>query len=211
MGAGNSKGTLSFHNPSPKAFLFTYRKEYILMKNFKSKQSIEEKIHEVVLGQCDYLSDMIKDSLYCALDYYDFKGIKLSPIEKLFIVGFEALKIYNKIDKVAVIGDYSLEHNKKIVVNNKTYYIDFIISDEKGNDFKIAIELDGYIWHGTDAEQFDRDKKRERALQSIGYKVVRFSGKEIYKDIQEVMSELDIIYHHRYNELEKEKKNNGKT
>jgi len=181
------------------------------MTNFKSNKSIEEKIHEVILKQCDFLSDVIRENLYYSLDYYDFKGVKLSPIEKLFIVGFEGFKMHQNLDNHTVIGNYELEYNKKIVINDKTYYIDFVLLDKKGNDFKVAIELDGYIWHGTDAEQFDRDKKRERALQSAGYKVVRFSGKEIYKNIQEVMNELEIIYFHRYNELERMVKNNGKT
>lgn len=45
----------------------------------------------------------------------------------------------------------------------------------------IAIELDGHDFHERTKEQATRDKKRDRALVSAGWSVLRFTGSEVIK------------------------------
>ncbi len=56
------------------------------------------------------------------------------------------------------------------------YRTDFGIPDKK-----IAIEIDGLEYHKTQ-EQRTNDAKRERYLQLNGWRVIRFTALEIYKD-----------------------------
>lgn len=50
----------------------------------------------------------------------------------------------------------------------------------------IAIECDGREWHLLE-EQISRDKKRDEYLRSLGWRVIRISGSEIYKKADEII------------------------
>lgn len=63
-------------------------------------------------------------------------------------------------------------------INCGRYRIDIAII-KKGK--KIAIECDGYKYHST-YEQKLHDEKKNVFLESKGWKVLRFTGKEIYHD-----------------------------
>jgi len=56
------------------------------------------------------------------------------------------------------------------------YRTDFGIPDKK-----IAIEIDGHKFHKTQ-EQRTNDAKRERYMQLNGWRIIRFTGLEVYRD-----------------------------
>lgn len=60
-------------------------------------------------------------------------------------------------------------------VKFKRFHVDFLIREAK-----LAIECDGEYWHMLPKIQ-ERDKRKEEFLQSLGYKVMRFSGKTMDK------------------------------
>jgi very-short-patch-repair endonuclease len=81
------------------------------------------------------------------------------------------------------------------------YRVDFAVWDaslpfEAGNPRKMIIECDGHDFHEKTKEQARRDKQRDRFLQSRGYKVLRFTGSEIWADpascAEEIINELAI-------------------
>jgi len=45
-----------------------------------------------------------------------------------------------------------------------------------------AIELDGYEFH-SDREQFTRDRRRQREIEQLGWRFIRFSGSEIHNGV----------------------------
>lgn len=53
----------------------------------------------------------------------------------------------------------------------------------------LIVELDGHDFHERTKEQARRDKSRDRALVSQGYRVVRFTGSEIFADALEAARE----------------------
>jgi hypothetical protein len=71
------------------------------------------------------------------------------------------------------------------------YRVDFALVERK-----IVIEIDGHDYHKT-REQRTRDAQRERYLQLNGWRVIRFTGSEIYKDpsgcVAEVAKLLDAF------------------
>lgn len=93
-----------------------------------------------------------------------------SPIEKQFFLQARRMGL-------------DLEPQHEVNVAGKTYRIDFVYPEKK-----IAIELDGHDYHKT-KEQRTADAQRERALQSIGWTVIRFTGTEIYHDAPKCVSE----------------------
>jgi len=63
------------------------------------------------------------------------------------------------------------------------YRLDFSIQGEgeKGR-YQIAIEIDGHDFHERTKEQASKDKERDRYLQKHNWKVLRFSGSDIYRN-----------------------------
>lgn len=100
-----------------------------------------------------------------------------SPIETLFYDTFDFIKkrdnIYNCFLQPQVkIGKYRVDFE---LVNNYK---------------KIVVECDGYEFHEKTKQQVNKDKKRERDLQKLGYQVIRFSGSEIFNNSEECVEEL---------------------
>lgn len=47
---------------------------------------------------------------------------------------------------------------------------------------KVVIECDGHEFHERTAEQAERDKSRDRELVAMGFTVMRYTGREIWRD-----------------------------
>lgn len=54
----------------------------------------------------------------------------------------------------------------------------------------VLIEVDGHDFHKT-KEQRTRDAKRQRYLEQKGFRVIRFTGSEIYKDLDKCIQETE--------------------
>jgi very-short-patch-repair endonuclease len=86
-----------------------------------------------------------------------------SPIERRFLTA------------LLFLGDYTFEP----VVDG--YRVDFTLSHPGAKD-RLAIELDGFVHHGSTPAQFERDAARQRAITARGWTVIRFSGREVNRD-----------------------------
>jgi len=65
----------------------------------------------------------------------------------------------------------------EIQFEKKTYRLDFAVES-----MKIAIEVDGHDFHERTKDQAQRDKSRDRALQILGWRTLRFTGSEVFRD-----------------------------
>lgn len=76
-----------------------------------------------------------------------------------------------------------------------SYRVDFLIYDcsyplEVAAPRWIIVECDGHDFHERTKEQARRDKKRDRFFQSLGVKVLRFTGSEIWSDPAQCAEEI---------------------
>jgi very-short-patch-repair endonuclease len=122
-----------------------------------------------------------------------------SPIEvfmlyALLCVGAEYHDTVNiQVDGKALfkVGDspYELmiEPQKKI----DKYRVDFLLTSTDYNpkfrtdgyyQKKLVVECDGFEFHGT-KEKIQKDKERDRKIQSLGYFIYHYTGSEIWRDI----------------------------
>lgn len=64
------------------------------------------------------------------------------------------------------------------------YRADFFIAYRRGLNAVggIVVECDGHEFHEKTKQQVARDKARDRALQTEGYRVFRFTGSEIWRN-----------------------------
>jgi len=122
-----------------------------------------------------------------------------SPIEELFFIEWEyQMREENcqpeGFSKFYIIPQYEV---------NRKYRVDFLISyisendwfsyKENYNNIKdkiLIIELDSYLWHGSDPAQFTKEKERERELKKEGWDMMRFSGREIYNNVEKCVEEV---------------------
>lgn len=104
-----------------------------------------------------------------------------SPIEFLLIDELaERIQSFNMRSHFT----YEIHLHEPIIVNDQTYKVDFLIAPigrihnvEYPN---LVIECDGHEYHEKTPEQATRDKRKDRVLQLAGYKILRFTGTEIY-------------------------------
>lgn len=61
-----------------------------------------------------------------------------------------------------------------------TYRIDFAIFVNRG--LRLCVECDGHDFHERTAEQAERDRRRDREMLERLAPVIRFTGREIYRD-----------------------------
>ena len=85
-----------------------------------------------------------------------------------------------------------------------SYVIDIVVTSRmRGLPLLIAVECDGHDFHERTKEQAARDKSRDRALVKAGFRVIRFTGSEIWHRPSECADEIvDIIegeWHRREN------------
>lgn len=80
------------------------------------------------------------------------------------------------------------------------YKVDFVVYIDTVKN-KYIIECDGHEFHEKTKEQVAYDKKRERFLVNSGYKVLRYSGSEIYGKYEQIINELFSIFEKEYLEV----------
>jgi hypothetical protein len=67
--------------------------------------------------------------------------------------------------------------------DNQIPYLDGMMGPgTKIETHEILVECDGHDFHERTKEQARKDKKRDRELQKLGYKVFHFTGSEIFKN-----------------------------
>jgi very-short-patch-repair endonuclease len=75
----------------------------------------------------------------------------------------------------------------------KTYRIDFAMFVGGSADPIAFVECDGHEFHERTADQAERDRSRDRVIQDHGIPILRFTGREIYRDPYRCAGELLAI------------------
>lgn len=124
-----------------------------------------------------------------------------SPIEELFLAGLFAdhdNREFNMVFMGHLEPGLRNVHGETVYVYQQAkvgpYRTDFLILDascplEVSDPRWMVIECDGHDYHERTKEQAARDKKRDRFFASKGYKVLRFTGSEIWADPEAVAEE----------------------
>lgn len=104
-----------------------------------------------------------------------------SPLEAAFLAAWE---MYEQLRVNGCTGD---RFYLAAQVPVDAYRLDFQIkvwgdSRYKERFPKMCIELDGHAFHELTKEQVARRNERDRHLLSRGWRVIRFSGSEFYRD-----------------------------
>ena len=78
---------------------------------------------------------------------------------------------------------------RELPVLGGKFRLDFAIIDAATDTF-VAVECDGHEFHERTKEQAQHDKARDRALTADGWRVLRFTGSEVWADPQARVREI---------------------
>ena len=147
-----------------------------------------ERIAELLLKECELenierVSPCVSFNEVTAV--FDSYEIPLTPIEKVM---FAILKrVCERIQ-----DSYGLILNFKPQAKVDNYRLDFCLCGRCGYELEhVAIECDGHNFHEKTKEQAKHDKERDRYLTKKGYKILRFTGSEIYNDFDRIEKEIE--------------------
>lgn len=120
-----------------------------------------------------------KVSNYCNYDEFVLNHSWFdSPIEELFYWCFTKLT------------DKNLYLIPQVDFNDLPYRADFVVGGdyETENGLTLIVECDGHDYHSS-KEQIKKDNERQREIENLGYTFIRFSGSEIYNDVEKCVEE----------------------
>jgi very-short-patch-repair endonuclease len=127
-----------------------------------------------------------------------------SQIEEAFLVGLLGIRFFSwcidfpevpelpiGIDRemLAARWWHAEAHLQQSILD---YRVDFLLKVYSGKNIagQIIVECDGHFFHEITKEQARRDKSRDRRLVAAGYKVLRFTGRELYENSFECAIEV---------------------
>lgn len=115
-----------------------------------------------------------------------------SPLEGMFAVWFASLQ-------ESCLGfcpePFTLRTQVPVAAGQSRYRIDFQVVGSVGFEevpLKLAIELDGHEFHERTREQVELRNRRDRDLQSAGWKLLHFSFSEMQSDPEKCVTESTI-------------------
>jgi len=145
-------------------------------------------------------------------DLADLLNLCESPLEQLLLLEFadifdanprgisedrhlRGIIVFPNVDRFGV----AIRQQGTISTKRKKYRADFLITVEDWNWEKganeelirLVIEVDGHDYHERTKEQAEYDKARDRSMTSEGYTILRFTGREVYRDTTAVASEVE--------------------
>lgn len=130
------------------------------------KDKCESPIEELMMAAL-YASQSMHD---ISLDFYSTDTIPDTPYYD------QAAHVYQQIQ----VGPYRVD----ILIYDAT--LPFEIAQPR----LMIVECDGHDFHERTKEQARRDKQRDRFFQSRGFKVLRFTGSEIWADPEACADEV---------------------
>ncbi len=112
-----------------------------------------------------------------------------SPIERMFLDAFLAVGF--RLNGPGVAGTAT---RGSVVLHQQhhvgPYRLDFALVSRLVPDVRIAIEADGHDFHERTKAQAQRDKSRDRFLVAEGWRVLRFTGSEVFRDAAACVAEV---------------------
>jgi hypothetical protein len=129
-----------------------------------------------------------------------------SPIETLFLstfmtgLGLADIRSPGEIDFWKIRTTTGREigpRNGALIITPqfrwRSYRIDFafyFLNEEP----RVFVECDGHDFHERTPEQAERDRRRDREVQAAGIRILRFTGREIWRDpVQCVMETIKAV------------------
>lgn len=84
-------------------------------------------------------------------------------------------------------GRFEWEYRVKFEGMRQPYRLDMAVPEQK-----LAVEVDGWQYHGRVKRDFQRDRIRQNRLAVNGWRILRYFPGQIYSDIDRIVSEVGV-------------------
>ena len=141
-----------------------------------SRMKLEPRVMEAVQEAMDHAAEWARDQARDETDLFISATIDVhkvsSPIERMFLAAFAPYAVMDP--------SYSIEPQ----VSVGDYRADFVVTFKAGSNLmaQVVVECDGHDFHEKTKKQAEHDKRRDRFFTSEGYSVMRFTGRELWRD-----------------------------
>lgn len=175
---------LRFRNEIDKLLESSTTAEILHLTSDKAKVVDEHYKNDELCKNCNYkLTPNCKECLF----------VLQSPLERLLFL--ELLK-----SNLRFQSQYPLNwQGQNISIEGKTYgnsqnnfkdvltIVDFYIEYQ---ETKLCVYTDGHNYHERNEEQAQKDRKIDRKLQELGFKVLRYPGKDVKEDCAKIVNDI---------------------
>lgn len=154
-----------------------------------------EQINKIVRAFSDRVAEDIEAEVDCVLQAV---GVT-SPIEEIMAYALATMETgfaWERTGELAFVDGLDLPNVTAVAqivpqFDIGPYHADFAVVVKGPNGkLKYAVECDGHDFHERTKAQAAHDKRRDRYFQKLGWKVLRFTGSEIYKDAVRCAAEV---------------------
>jgi very-short-patch-repair endonuclease len=142
---------------------------------------VKFELTEAFLDGCRWYADILAKQVQ---DEVETLGTE-SPIEAMLLAAlvFHAHQLNLNFNFVDPGTEPSAAPHLYIATQRKIagYRVDIIIGNNTTNTH-FVVECDGANFHHATREQIERDRKRDAAIEALGFTVIRYPGKQIYAE-----------------------------
>lgn len=114
-----------------------------------------------------------------------------SEIELMLLATFQ---IVTHISALTVAIGEEFDESKHLLITPQFkwqgYRIDFCFRPRRDPADMVFVECDGHDFHERTKEQAEHDRSKDRAIQSAGIPILRFTGREIWRSPPKVAMEI---------------------
>lgn len=132
--------------------------------------------------------------------------MKPKKYNKKILVKKKQIENYSPLEEI--FFDYCVKNELDLIRQYSVgaYSLDFAYLDKRNIEprFKIAIEIDGLKYHSY-LEQRESDYQRQIVLLMNDWYVIRFTGRQIYKNKQSCFSQLINYIDHLQNKYDQKR------
>lgn len=149
----------------------------------------------------EVIASRMKDAMASAFTDACFRAIEKvepyceSPIEVLLgASGYLVFKIFyadyfgfcppDEIDRAASRGLWIPQFQWQ------GFRIDWVLADKNARQPYVFVECDGHDFHERTKEQAERDRAKDRAIQLAGIPILRFTGREIHRNVNDCLLQI---------------------
>lgn len=165
----------------------------------RSGPNSEDRANEILAHGANVAADDVRDAFTWGAERCE------SPIERILLARFVHPHTRQNWDvrmcDVLIPPSGSIEHVQPPPIEGfylwpqikiGPHRVDFVFAAvTAGKEISYSIiECDGHDFHEKTKEQAQRDKARDRYLTGRGFRVLRFTGSEIYRDPEAVWDEI---------------------
>jgi hypothetical protein len=138
------------------------------------------KYHNDRRNSCDECQLKMKACHECVI-------ICQSPLEQDMLISLKLNELEPQLQLRINKDGKSYPYTEPVDKDNILTLPDFYLETE---NTKLCIYADGHTYHERTEYQAKRDRSIDRELQSLGYKVLRFTGKEIRTELDKVIEDI---------------------